>query len=40
MRSQWRWNHRIGISALRELRRASRRHALVAAAAEIDAASS
>jgi glycosyltransferase involved in cell wall biosynthesis len=40
MRSQWRWNHRIGISALRELRRASRRHALEAAAAEIPAASS
>jgi glycosyltransferase involved in cell wall biosynthesis len=40
MRSQWRWNHRIGISALRELRRASRRHALEAAGAEIAAASS
>ncbi len=34
MRSQWRWNHRMGISALRELRRASRRHALEAAQAE------
>jgi len=31
MRSQWRWNRRVGISALRELRRASRRHALEAA---------
>ncbi|MFY8148269.1 MAG: glycosyltransferase family 2 protein [Prochlorococcaceae cyanobacterium] len=28
MRSQWRWNHRVGLTALRELRRASRRHAL------------
>jgi glycosyltransferase involved in cell wall biosynthesis len=40
IRSQWRWNHRIGISALRELRKVSRRHALEAAAAEISAASS
>jgi len=40
IRSQWRWNHRAGISALRELRRASRRHALQAQAAESAAASS
>ncbi|CAK6701998.1 glycosyltransferase family 2 protein [Synechococcus sp. CBW1107] len=40
MRSQWRWNHRVGISALRELRRASRRHALEGQAAEAAAASS
>jgi glycosyltransferase involved in cell wall biosynthesis len=31
MRSQWRWNQRLGISALREFRRASRRHDLDAA---------
>jgi glycosyltransferase involved in cell wall biosynthesis len=40
IRSQWRWNHRAGLSALRELRRASRRHALGAQAAESAEASS
>ena len=40
MRSQWRWNRRVGISALRELRQANRRHALEATAAEMHDASS
>lgn len=40
MRSQIRWNHRVGISALRELRRVRRRHALQPTQAGEEAASS
>lgn len=40
IRSQWHWNRRIGISALRELKRASIRHAVEEAARDASEASS